>query len=186
MKNLHPDTKEKLQGDHLRAILVMIDFTPLPLYLTSTPFDIEYDGNTYLATGQLLDINALKQTIDIRVGSSNLKLSAVDPSLVAIFRNNSQNNSTVTTELAILNDDYSIAGEPIKLQTGVIDGSPKITDNPTKGEATIEQKLSSAFANWKQKSGRRTTPASQQRFFPEDTGFDFAPNAVNDVKWGRK
>lgn len=186
LKNIHPATEARLKVDHIRAILVAIDFTPTPVYLTNTPFDVVFDGNTYLATGQLLNVGSLAQTIDIRVASTNLKFSAVDPSLVAIFRSNSQNNRAVKISLAILNDDYSIAGTPIIMQSMIIDGTPKITDDPKSGKAIIEQKVSSAFANWSQKSGRRTTPASQHRFFPNDTGFDYANITDNDIKWGRK
>tara|TARA_B110000211_G_C14086469_1_gene556926 strand:+ start:1533 stop:2093 length:561 start_codon:yes stop_codon:yes gene_type:complete len=186
VKNLHPDTLAKLKGDHLRAILVTLDFTPTPVYLANTPFDVNDNGITYLANGKLLKVGSVAQTMDIRVGSTNIEFDAVDPSLVAILRTQSQNNRAVKIALAILNDDYSVAGTPIIMQSMIIDGSPKITDDPLKGKAIIQQKISSAFANWSQKSGRRTTPASQQRFFPNDTGFDFAPISSDDVKWGRK
>ncbi len=186
MKNLHPDTKARLRVDHFRAVLVALDFTPTPVYLTDTPYDIEYGGNVYLATGQLLKVGALAQTMDIRVASTNIEFDAVDPSLVAILRNVSQNNRAVKMSVAILNADYSIAGEPIAMQSMVIDGAPKITDDPKKGVAKIQQKISSAFANWSQKAGRRTTPASQQRFFPNDTGFDFSATTDKEIKWGRK
>ena len=183
---LHPDTLARLKTDHQRAVLIKFDYTPTPVYLTNFATDITYGGNTYLSNGQLLGLGDFKQTIDLRVSSTKLTLDAVDPSLVAILRNNPQHGRVIEIYLAILNNDYSIAGTPIIQQNMIIDGAPKITNDPTKGKAFIQQKISSEFANWKQRGGRRTTPASQQRFFPNDTGFDHADDAGKEQPWGRK
>lgn len=186
MRNLHADTIAALKTDHGRAILIKLDFTPQPVYLTSTPFDMVFDGNTYLGGGQLLKIGKIKQSIDIRVSNMDLTLDAVDPSLVAILLGLPQHGCDVDVSLAILNDDYSIAGTPIDMGSMIVDGAPNITDDPAKGKAVIKQKISSEFANWKQKGGIRTTPASLRRFSTGDTGFDFAAEAGKEYKWGSK
>ncbi|MFT6586093.1 MAG: hypothetical protein ACJAUY_000674 [Cognaticolwellia sp.] len=186
MKIINPDTLARLKVDHKRATLISLEFTPFPVYLTNTPFNIVYNGNTYLANGQFLQMGSLSQTLDIRVGSTSIVFDATDPSFVAILRGQSQNSRKVNISLAILNDDYTVAGDVIVMQRMIIDGAAKVEDNPSQGKATITQKISSDFANWSQKAGRRTTPASQQRYFPNDTGFDYAAYADNDIKWGRK
>jgi len=186
MRTLHADTLTALKTDHLRAILIKLDFTPNPVYLSNTAFDIEYNGKTYLGNGQLLGVDKIKQDIDIKVSSITLTLDAVDPSLVAILLGTPQHGRYVSIKLAILNDDYSIIGTPIPMGSMIIDGAPSITDDPNKGVATIKQKISSEFANWKQKGGMRTTAASLQRFAPGDTGFDFAAESGKEYKWGSK
>ena len=183
---LHPDTLARLKEDHHRAVLIKLDFIPAAMYLTNFATDINYKGKTYLSNGQLLGFGNLKQTIDIRVSSSTLILDAVDPSLVALFLGRCQIGRDVDISLAILNNDYSIAGTPIAMSSMIIDGAPSITDDPSKGQAIIKQKISSEFANWKQKGGIRTTPASLQRFAPGDTGFDFAAESGKAYKWGIK
>lgn len=186
MRTLHPDTLAAIKTDHLRAILIKLDFTPTPVYLCNTAFDISYGGNTYLGNGQLLNMGKIKQDIDIRVSNIDLTLDAVDPSLVAILLGTSQNSRNAEISLAILNSDYSIAGTPIPMGSMIVNGAPSITDDPEKGKAEIKQKVSSEFANWKQKGGIRTTPASLQRFAPGDTGFDFAAESGKEYKWGSK
>ncbi|NQY64007.1 MAG: hypothetical protein HRT38_09805 [Alteromonadaceae bacterium] len=186
MLELHPDTLARLKEDHHRAVLIKLDLIPEAVYLTNFATDISYKGNSYLSNGQLLGFGNLKQTIDIRVSSSTLILDAVDPSLVALFLGRAQQGRDVDIFLAILNQDYSIAGTPIAMGAMIIDGAPSITDDPTKGKAIIKQKISSEFANWKQKGGIRTTPASLQRFAPGDTGFDFAAESGKEYKWGSK
>jgi len=191
MRTLHADTLAALKTDHLRAILIKLNFvanngTPTPVCLCNTAFDISYNGNNYLGNGQLLNMGKIKQDIDIRVSTLDLTLDAVDPSLVAILLGTPQHGREVNISLAILNNNYSIAGMPIPMSSMIIDGAPNITDDPTKDKAIIKQKISSEFANWKQKGGMRTTPASIQRFAPGDTGFDFAAEASKEYKWGSK
>jgi len=186
VRALHPETLTWLKQDHYRAILLKINYTPTPVFLTNTAFDVVYNGDTYVANGKLLKIGNPKLSIDIRTNRSTLMLDAVEPSLVSILRNNVQTGRLVEQFIAILKPDYAIAGEPIQLPTMVLEGAPKITNDPEKGKAIIEQKVASEFANWSQKGGRRTTPASQHRFFPNDTGFDFAAESGKQYPWGRK
>jgi len=186
MRTLNAATLAKLQTDHIAAQLIHFDYTPTPVYLTNAPVDIAHGGNTYLANGQLLGLDNLMQTADIRVSTTAITFDAVDPSMVAILLNNPQHGRDVIISQAILNDDYSIAGDPIVMQSMIIDGLPEITDDPKKGVAIIKQKISSEFANWSVKNGRSTTPASQQKHFPTDTGFDFAAESGKEYPWGKK
>lgn len=186
MRALHPDTLAAIKTDHLRAILIKLDFTPTPVYVSTSGFDIVHNGQTYLGNGQLLKIGKIHQDIAIRVSTTELTFDAVDPSLVAILLGAPQHGRNVELSLAILNADYSIAGEVLPMYSMIIDGAPSITDDPNQSKATIKQKISSAFANWRQKGGIRTTPASLQRIAVGDTGFNFAAESGREYKWGAK
>ena len=186
MRTLHPDTLAAIKTDHIRAVLIKLDLTPSPVYLSNTSFDVSYNGNIYLGNGSLIGIDSIRQDISIRISTVNLKFDAVDPSLVALFLGQPQHGRDVEVSLAIINSNYSIIGDIIHMYSMIIDGSPSISDNPSKGTATIKQKISSVFANWKQKGGIRTTPASLQRFAPNDTGFDFAAQSGRAYKWGAR
>lgn len=186
MRDLHPDTLAALKTDHYRATLLKLDFIPTPIYLTDCVIDIEYAGNTYLANGKFLGLGNVKQDIDIKVSNVNVTLDAVENSLVSIMLNNSQNSREVSVSTVILNKNYDIVGEPIAMQSLIVNGTPKISDDRKGGKAIITQALSTEFANWSKTNGRRTTTASQQKHFPNDTGFDFAVDSGKEVKWGRK
>ena len=186
MRDLHPDTLAALKTDHTRTILVKMDLTPNPIYLNNACFDVYHNGNTYLGNGSLLKAPSIRQDIELRVGTMSIELDAVDPSLVAIFLGADQQGRDVTLSLAILGSNYSVVGDVIHMASMIIDGKPSITDDPKKGKAVIKQKISSQFANWKQKGGIRTTPASLQRLSPGDTGFYFASESGKEYKWGSK
>ncbi len=186
MRSLHPDTLAALKGDHSRAILIKLDLSPEPIYLCNTAFDVVHAGNTYMGNGQLLKIGKINQDITIKVSTIDLTLDAVDPSLVAILLGSPQHGRNVEISLAILDDNYALVGDAIPMYSMIIDGAPSIIDDPTKQSAIIKQKISSEFANWRQKGGIRTTPASLQRFSYGDTGFDFAAESGREYKWGAK
>ena len=186
MRTLHNDTLSALKSDHIRTILVKMDLIPDPIYLNNTCFDVNHNGNTYLGNGSLLNAGSISQDIEIRVATTTIELDAVDPSLVAIFLGSEQQGRDVTLSLAILDSNYSVVGNVIPMSSMIINGSPNITDNPKRGVSVIKQNISSEFANWKQKGGVRTTPASLQRLSPGDTGFNFAAESGKEYKWGSK
>lgn len=185
MISIHASTQSALAKSHKRAVLLKFDYTPQPIFITNGPVDINYNGQVYKSSGQILGIGSLRQTIDIRVSSSSITFDAVDPTQVALLLGQSQQGRDVTLSLAILNDDYSIIGDVIPMQSLIIDGDPEVVSDPKKSKATVKQKLSTEFANWQQKGGTRTTPSSLQRHAPGDTGFDFAAESGKMYKWGR-
>lgn len=186
MRTLHPDTLAKLKTSRISVYLLKLDLTPTPIYLTNAPVDITYAGNVYLGNSKVLSIGKFVQTSDLRINAITIEFDAAEPSLTAIFLNNSQVARNVEIYYAILNDDYSIAGSPILMERRSIDGDPNIIDNPKTGKATLKIKASTDWANSKATNGRTTTPESQHREFPNDTGFDFAPMASKEIKWGHE
>ena len=88
----------------------------------------------------------------------------------------------VTVQRVLLGNDYSIIGDPILIYDGRIQ-SFSITDNSD--TSTVSIMASSHWADFEKKAGRRTNHNSQQIYFPGDLGFEFAPNTVRDLKWGR-
>ncbi len=186
MRTLHPATLAKLKTSRISVYLLKLDLTPTPVYLTNAPVDITYNGNIYLGNSKVLKMGKLVQTSDLRINAITLEFDAAEPSLTSLFLNNSQVARAVEIYYAILNDDYSIAGTPILMERRSIDGDPAITDNPKTGKAVLKIKASTDWANSKATNGRATTPERQHQEFPNDTGFDYAPMASKEIKWGRK
>ena len=55
--------------------------------------------------------------------------------------------------------------------------------NTDKGELSLI--CTSHLSDFSRIAGRRTNEGSQQRLFPNDRGFEFAGQTVQDIKWGR-
>ena len=161
------------------------------VYLTNSFIDLSYDSDTapdtgannYTAQGQFLALGNVDESRDLRVGSMTLAFTAVDFTTLAYVLNNEYIDRRVVLYRAVLSDDYTIDSTKV---FQYFDGRIKefaISEAPT--SAMLSLSVGSQFADYEKLSGRRTNSDSQQRFFANDVGFEFAPQIQTDIKWGR-
>ncbi len=51
--------------------------------------------------------------------------------------------------------------------------------------STVSISVASHWADFEKQKGRKTNTGSQKLHFPNDVGFDYASQAIQDIKWGR-
>lgn len=151
------------------------------LYSTDYGHEITYSNNTYDASEYLLEVGQPSESQDLRVNSLSLTYSNVGTSYVGAFLNNDWINRQATIARAVLLNG-SIVGTPITIFDGKISS---FTINENKTESDLSVQISSHWADFQKKAGRRTNSNSQQFFFSGDLGFEYASSLVRDLKWGR-
>ena len=181
-RTINATTQTALEQDELRlAHLVRIGFST-ELFLTDNFFPITFESNEYIAAGHLLSISSTLETNQLRVGTVNITLSAVDQAFLSIFLTQQYMNRQVRIFLAILTSAGAISGDPIKTFDGEIIGYDL---QNSKDSAVVNMKLASHWSDFERKAGRFTNNNSQQYFFSTDTGMRFAANTVKDIQWGK-
>ena len=86
-RTINATTQTALEQDGVRlAHLVRIGFST-ELFLTDNFFPITYDSNEYIAAGHLLSISSTQETNELRIGTVNITISAVNQEYVSIFLN---------------------------------------------------------------------------------------------------
>lgn len=170
-----------LSGDHSYAHLLKFEFSSGPVYLTDAGYDISWAGNTFLANGLLLGMDSPKFTSELRVGEISLTFSAADQSLLALVLNVSQINRYVHVYKALLDQSLQVIPSPILLHSWLITDTSVSADRDS-AEITIS--MASEWADFEAPRGRRTTDASQRRFYPNDKGLEFATQVKKEIKWG--
>lgn len=179
MLNISEQVKEAINSDHEFCHLIKIEFASGPVLLTDAVFDVEFNGETYLGNGVLLGLDAIKTKSEINIGEIKVAFTLVEQSLLATLLGTTQVNRLVTIHRAYLNGAQVIP-DAITLWSGLITGfNGKDGKSPS---AAI--RVASEWADYKKAVGRRSTTASQQRFFPDDLGFEFAPVSGKEYKWG--
>ena len=184
-------TQTKLAGRQIFvADLIELQLST-PQYLTTSNIDIPYDSttapdagtNTYLAQGQFLSYGNIVETTDLRIAEIDMEFTAVDTTTIALLTNNDYINKRVVIYRAILGSDYSFTSNDVYL---VFDGKVTgYTIRESDTTATVTISCASQFADFERTNGRKTNPASQTIYFPNDKGLDFAPELVKDIKWGK-
>ena len=171
----------ELSKDGVRTCHLLEIDLPTPQHLTDNAFDIDFGGDTYDANGYLLSIESTKESTDLRVGSMEIELTAVDRLFIALFLTGNWINRDVRIRRAMLNESGQI------IDTFVIfDG--QITEyeiNEQDDSAKMALSVASHWADFERTNGRRTNNNSQQFYFSGDLGFQYAANSIRDLKWGK-
>jgi len=175
----------------LAADLVELHFSPA-VYFTNASIDINYDSatapdtgtNTYLAQGQFIEFTNIKETADVKVNSLDISFTAVDLTTVSLVLNNDYIDKRVVLYRVIFNLDGTLDSQKV---FQIFDGKINAwTLGEQQESATLTIQCSSQFADFEKLAGRTTSVASQQLFFPNDTGMEFASKIVKDIRWGRE
>lgn len=176
-------TIDALASDSIRlATLIKLNF-PTPYYITDYGQNLSYDGNSYQASSYILGIGDAAETGGIKVNSMDITFSAVESNFTALFLTSNYVNVQVLVERVALDDNDNVIGESIAFFDGRI-VSFDIEDSGSDSEITIE--MASHWQDFDKVQNRKTNSKSQNFWYPEDMGFEFAASTITDLKWGRK
>lgn len=164
------------------ATIIKLDF-PTPYYLTDYGQNISYGGNTYQASSHLLSIGDAKETGSIKVNSMNINFSAVEQTFVSLFLTSNYVNVPVILERVALDDNDAVIGDSIPFFYGRI-VSFDIDDSGTESEISLE--IASHWQDFDKVQNRKTNSKSQNFWYPDDKGFQYAASTITDLKWGRQ
>jgi len=81
-----------------------------------------------------------------------------------------------------LDNNQSIIADPFLLFKGTIE-SFSLEESEESSNVSIS--VASHWADFEKLKGRKTNTSSQELYFEDDVGFDFASQSVQDIKWGR-
>ena len=190
-RNIGETLQTKLEGRTLFIADLLELHLATPIYFTTTninliynsPTSVDSSATTFLAQGHFLSYGQVVESSDLRVGTIELNFTAVDTTMVAVVLNNDYIDKRVVIYRAILSSDYSFTSNDVfMIFDGFITGYAISEEEKT---ASLVLTCSSQFADFERTGGRRSNPASQNLYFPNDRGMDFSPQIVKDIKWGR-
>ena len=183
MSNITPQVLSALKTDFTYCHLVDLELNGGTVRLTESDSNISWGASTYLGNGILIDIDNMRDTSEIRVNELSITLSASDQTVLAFMLQNNQIGRNVKVYRAILNNDLTVIPDPILLTWGEIVGFSSSVSN---SDASVQVDFAGPFSDWERVGGRATTLASQNRFYPNDKGFEFASQVKDELKWGGK
>jgi len=180
-----------LSGRQIRVVDLIEIHLATALYFNNGIIDLDYDSasapdagvNSYLAQGQFIGLGNVQETKDLKIGSMSVAFTAVDYTTLGYVLNNEYIDRRVVIYRAVLDDNLSLDSTKV---FQYFDGRIKdFNISESKDTATLSFNVGSQFADYEKLAGRRTNSDSQQRFFANDVGFEFAPQIQTDIKWGR-
>ncbi len=181
-RDINSSVVTEIANDSIRMCQLFEFHFSTPVYYTDAPQDISYSANNYLASSHILNIRAIQEASDVRVGKVQIRLSGVEQTFISLLLGGGYIGRQVRILRAFLNSSNAIIGSPVLIYDGRIDGH-EIKDSNTSSEVNLS--VASHWADFEKKAGRVTNSNSQKLFFSSDKGFDFSGNVVKDIKWGK-
>ena len=185
-RNLTTALKNELANYVLRPVhLISFGFST-PVYLTDCSFEltssISGTSRTYTPTAFIQNVSGFTEEVGVTKSSLRIGLSGVDQTFISVALNENIINDSFSVYRAFLDTDNTIIPDPFLLYDGQID---TFEISETTKESTVILNVTSHWANFDKKNGRKTNTTSQQRFFSTDVGMQFSSETVQDIKWGR-
>lgn len=149
-------------------VLLQLDLDSGTQYLTSTPFDVDYGGHTYVAAQGIGTVEPITETAG-EVQGMTYTLSGVPSSAIAGVLTEPLQGRTATLRLAVLSGT-TVTVDPVVWQ-GALD-VPTIEDDGA--TCTIRVTAEHALLGWQQPSGRLFSNEQQQADYSGDKFFEFA------------
>ena len=181
-RDINSSVVTEIAKDSIRMCQLFEFHFSTSVYYTDAPQDISYSANNYIASSHILNIQAIQETSDVRVGSVRIKLSGVEQTFVSLLLGGGYIGKQVRILRAFLNSSNAIIGVPVLIYDGRMD-THEIRDSKTSSE--VDLSVTSHWSDFEKKAGRVTNTNSQKLFFSSDKGFDFSANVVKDIKWGK-
>ena len=182
-RSLTTAVSDEMAADALRpAIFVKAEFDSGDLNLWTGDRTIVFDGDTYYGANGVIGIEPIKETQKLQANGLTYTLNGVDSAIISIALNEEYQWRSITTWFAVLDEDFQIIPDPLKIFAGKMD----VIGMSDKGEsATISLDAENNLIGLKDSKERRYTHEDQIAIFAGDLGLEFMPtNSDVEITWG--
>ena len=143
---------------------------------------LAWGGNTYLATGGLLSLPDIEESMDIRSGAVSIVLSGVNQSSIATALTENFIDRRVVIMRGFLDTANNWSVNPRIIFDGRID-SWRIAEDVDEGYSTVTWSVSSHWVDFERSSGRTTNYQEAKINSPGDDFFKFSAE-ISEITWG--
>jgi len=155
--------------------LLRFDFST-PLYYTTAPYNITYNGNVYSSSAIISDVPEIREQLKISPTTINIEWSGVSLASQAVLLLNYRNVSVyIYRYLASTRDAFL-------MYKGFID-SYSSEDDLHNGKSDITWSVTNHWADWESQNGRLLTDQSQQAIFTGDLFLQYAGVTDPVLEW---
>ena len=170
---------ELASGSFNMAHLVKLELNTT-YYYTDFNSDVVDGSDTYSSNGFLQGLSSITETSSLNISSTSLSISGVNQTIISDALTNGHLHRTVTIKRAILDDSLAVVGT-FEIYKGFIEGMSIMDSEEI---SSVNFAVANHWADFERIEGRGVSPASQNHFFPNDPGFEFADQVSKKLQWG--
>ena len=161
------------------AIELLFDSAPIRLWTGIG--DATIDGETYIGTGNLLDISSVEETTEIAVRGATITLSGMSSEVISLALQSPYQGRVCNMYFGVANG--SVYSNLTQIFSGYMD-EMNIDEGADFG--TIELKVENKLIDLERARVRRFTNYYQKAVYPNDKGLEFVESLQDkEIVWGR-
>lgn len=165
------------------ATLIRIVFSASSeINLTDYGVDLTHNTVNYINSADVVEIGDVTETGALKVNEMSIALTGADRTYIAAFFNNDYVNAPITIRRALIDSSDAVLDTFVFFDGKI--SSFQIMDSDY--DSRIEITAASHWVDFDKVRCRRTNLKSQQSFFPNDLGMEYAHIQTKDLRWGRK
>lgn len=185
-RTIGTDFQAQLDSSQLQPFYaVSFGFSPSKLNLWTGYNDIFIDSETYIGSGNLIDISQVEESAEIRATGVKITLSGIPSSLLSEILTEDAQGTVVDIFFGVLtttNNETVIVDTPYKIFGGFIDVMT-IVENAD--ESLVSVSVENALITLEKAKDRRYTDQDQKNLFAGDKGLEFVDDLQDkSIAWG--
>lgn len=183
-RSLSTDMQNVTTASVVRPIIfVKAEFDSADVLMWSGVGDLDWDGQTWVGTGQLLRVDAMEESVEMKAVGTTVTLSGIPSDLISLALQEDYAGRALTVYLGAFDDDNQIISTPVVIFKGRMDVMNISESGDT---ASVEVTVENRLIDFERPRERRYTSEDQKIDYPNDKGFEFVSTIQDkEIVWGR-
>ena len=169
-------------GNVAPALLAYFDFSGGAVRIWSGLGDLSWGGNTYTGGGDLVNVEPVQETNEVRANGLSFRLNGMPSAMVTRILAENYRGRSCKLWLGLFDAAGAIIADPLLLFSGRMDQCLLEDSGDT---ASITLVAESRLVDLQRPRERRRTTVDQQGLFSGDLGFDYVAGLQDrEIVWG--
>lgn len=182
MRSLSSEMQAVATAETVRPILLIeSDFDSGAINLWNGIGQLNYGGKTYIGAGNLLAVEPVSESTDLRANGTSVTLSGINNTLVGLAKDEDYQGRALTVKLGAMDENNDVIADPVIMFSGFMD-TMMLTESGDSSSITID--VENKLIQMDRAKVRRFTDNDQRIDYPNDDGFSFVAKIQDrEINW---
>lgn len=182
MRSLSSEMQAVATAGTVRPILLIeSDFDSGAINLWNGIGQLNYGGKTYIGAGNLLAVEPVSESTDLRANGTSVTLSGINNTLVGLAKDEDYQGRALTVKLGAMDENNDVIADPVIMFSGFMD-TMMLTESGDSSSITID--VENKLIQMDRSKVRRFTDNDQRIDYPNDDGFSFVAKIQDrEINW---
>lgn len=184
MRNLSSEMTAVSTAEVVRPILLVeCDFDSGAVNLWNGIGQLSYGGKSYIGAGNLLNVEPVSESTDLRANGTSVTLSGINNTLVTLAKDEDYQGRSLTIKLGAMDENNDVIADPVIMFSGFMD-TMVIAESGNNSSIKID--VENKLIQMERARVRRFTDNDQKIDHSTDEGFSFVTKIQDrQINWGK-